>query len=100
MFLKEIHYNPTNPRSFTDFHPSDIAEHLTMIEFALFRNVRMYELMPSAFNHKEKRKLATNVLAMSDRFNQVIKKWREMTGKRSVFGWRRKLCQLRIWELD
>jgi hypothetical protein len=42
-----------------------------MIEYSLYRNVRLHELMSQAFNKPDKRKLAPNVLAMSDRFNQV-----------------------------
>ena len=58
-----------------DFHPHDIAEHLTMIEFQLFQLIRLSEISFQAWNGPNKKQKAPNVVAMIERSNKVF--WRE-----------------------
>jgi son of sevenless-like protein len=55
-----------------DFHPHDIAEHLTMIEYGIFSDIRLSEITSQAWNNKvHRREKAPNVVAMIERSNKV-----------------------------
>lgn len=51
--------------------PQKIAEHLTMIEWKLYSSIKYVELLNQAWNKKELRHLAPNVLKMIARFNDL-----------------------------
>ena len=55
-----------------DFHPHDITEHLTMIEYGIFSDIRLSEITSQAWNNKaNRRERAPNVVAMIERSNKV-----------------------------
>jgi len=58
-------------RSFMDFHPYDVAQHLTMIEFRMFVAIELSELSHKAWSQPNRSQIASNVTSMIDRSNQV-----------------------------
>lgn len=54
--------------TFGDLHPMDVARHLTLIEFGLFREIQPTELMGQAWNKKNKDERARNIVRMIHRY--------------------------------
>ena len=57
--------------SLVDFDEEELARQLTLVEFAIFRNIRLAELIKTVWAKARTNHQSPNVLRLVDRFNQV-----------------------------
>jgi hypothetical protein len=57
--------------SWLDYHPTEIARQMTLIEYDMYKNIKVFEFLGNGWARKDKEKRAPNILAMTRRFNNV-----------------------------
>lgn len=58
---------------FMTFHPEEVARQLTIIEFEIFKSIKVGECLSQNWAKKDKQMKSPNILKMIQRFNKVFR---------------------------
>ncbi len=74
IYPKRIDKSQLHLCSILDWHPTEVARQLTLIEFGMFRKIRVQELLNQSWNKENRETKARNIFELIQWFN-LVSRW-------------------------